>query len=307
MSQVIQSTATVIKRMDEHLRHELLKKDGAIQRDKLWENTYIKRQIDKRQAGGIFSISDHIRAMVYSMLGSGTVWDRVSSHIDEDTKQLIPIDEVFHQYDPERILQCDPEQLSNEIQKLRCASPYTAIQMQALIHTNIPKLIQFESEHGSIDAFYQEFIGHDPTLKTLVKALSAPHSDYKLAQMGEALVAEYLKNAGYDMAKPDRHIRRILGSRILGCSTHEIVPIFEAFDIVATLAKELNRPAAEVDYILWSYCANGYGAICTSKNPKCGICVAHKGVCPGRESGTIVVSACTEENKYLPRPVGLGV
>lgn len=166
--------------------------------------------------------------------------------------------------------------MSNEIQKLHCASPYTAIQMQALIHTNIPKLIQLEKEHGSIDAFYQKSINEDSTLKALVKLLSAPHSGYKLAQMGEALVAEYLKNVGYDIAKPDRHIRRILGSKILGCSAHEVVPIFEAFDIVAALAKELNRPAAEVDYILWSYCANGYGKICTSKNPKCDICVANK-------------------------------
>ena len=275
MSQTIQSTAVAIKRMDEHLRSELLKRDGAIQADKLWENTYIKRQIDKRQAGGIFSISDHIRAMMYSMLSSGIVWDRVSGYIDEATKQLTPIDEIFCQYDPERLLQCRPEQLSNEIQKLRCASPYTTIQMQALIHTNIPKLIQFGNECGSIDAFYQKIIDDDSTLKTLVKALSAPHSDHKLAQMGEALAAEYLKNVGYDIAKPDRHIRRILGNKILGCSTHEVVPIFEALDIVVALAKELDRPAAEVDYILWSYCANGYGEICTAKNPKCNICVAN--------------------------------
>ena len=40
MSQTIQSTAVAIKQMDEHLRSELLKKDGAIQADKLWENTY---------------------------------------------------------------------------------------------------------------------------------------------------------------------------------------------------------------------------------------------------------------------------
>ena len=275
MSRTIQSTAVAIKQMDEHLRSELLKKDGAIQADKLWENTYIKRQVDKRQAGGIFSTSDHIRAMVYSMLSSGIVWDRVSGHVDEATKQLTPIDEIFCQYDPERLLQCRPERLSNEIQKLRCASPYTAIQMQALIHTNIPKLIQFGNKYRSIDAFYQKIIDDDSTLKTLVKALSAPHSDHKLAQMGEALVAEYLKNVGYDIAKPDRHIRRMLGNKILGCSTHEVVPIFEALDIVAALAKELNRPAAEVDYILWSYCANGYGEICTAKNPKCAICVAN--------------------------------
>lgn len=274
-AQTIQATATAVQRMDEHLRSDLLRKDGQVQLDKLWENTYIKRQIDRRRAGGEFSTRDHIRAMVYSMLSSGIVWDRVSAHIDKTTKQLTPIDEIFFQYDPERLLQCDPEGLTEEIKKLHCASQYTRKQVEALIHTNIPKLLQLEQQHGSVDTFYQKYVSDDSTLKTLVKALSAENSDCKQAQMGEALVAEYLKNVGYDIAKPDRHIRRILGSKALGCSTHETVPIFEAFDIVAALAKEMNRPAAEVDYILWSYCAKGYGEICTAKNPKCDICVAN--------------------------------
>lgn len=273
-AQTIRATATAVQRMDEHLRNDLLWKDGQAQLDKLWENTYIKRQIDRRRAGGEFSTIDHIRAMVYSMLSSGIVWDRVSLHIDKATKQLAPIDEIFFQYDPKRLLQCDPERLTEEIKKLHCASQYTRKQMEALIHTNIPKLVQLEKQYGSIDTFYQKYTIEDSTLKTLVKALSSENSDCKLAQMGEALVAEYLKNVGYDIAKPDRHIRRILGSKALGCSTHETVPIFEAFDIVAALAKEMNRPAAEVDYILWAYCAKGYGEICTTKNPKCGLCVA---------------------------------
>lgn len=273
--QKIQATATAVQQMDEHLRNDLLWKDGQAQSDKLWENTYIKRQIDRRQGGGEFSTSDHIRAMVYSMLSSGIVWDRVSPHIDMATKQLAPIDEIFLQYNPERLLQCDPERLSGEVKRLHCASQYTKKQMEALIHTNIPKLVQLEKQYGSVDAFYQKYTVEDPTLKTLVKALSSENSNYKLAQMGEALVAEYLKNVGYDIAKPDRHIRRILGSTALGCSTHEVVPIFETFDIVASLAQEMNRPVAEVDYILWAYCAKGYGEICTIKNPKCDICVAN--------------------------------
>lgn len=274
MSYTIQSTAAAVQRMDEHLRNDLLKKEGQIQSGKLWENTYIKCQIDKRQAGGVFSTRDHIRAMVYSMLSSGVVWDRVSGLVDETTKQLAPMDEAFYQYDPERILACTPEYLSGKVKELRCAGQYTAKQMEALIQVNIPKLIQMEQAYGSIDTFYQESIARDATLKDLVKLLSSSNSNHKLAQMGEPLTAEYLKNDGYDIAKPDRHICRILGSEVLGCSDHETVPIFDALDIVAAIAREVNRSVAEVDHILWSYCANGYGEICTAKNPKCNICAA---------------------------------
>ena len=80
-------------------------------------------------------------------------------------------------------------------------------------------------------------------------------------KFGEALITEYLKNVGYDIAKPDRHIRRILGRNILDCSEHENAPAYEAIDIVAAIARQLNRPAAEVDYILWAYCAKNYGEI----------------------------------------------
>lgn len=217
--------------------------------------------------------------MVYSMLSSGISWERVESGIDITTGKIIPIDEVFHQYDPEYILQCSPEQISDEIKEIHCASQCTLKQMHALINTNIPKLIKLEKEYGSIDDFYSNIVNDDNSKKTLVLVLSDKHSIYKFEQMGEALVAEYLKNVGYDIAKPDRHIRRILGSEILGCSKCKTVPVYEAFDIVAEIAQKMNRPVAEVDYILWSYCAKGYGEICTKNNPKCDKCVAKKISC----------------------------
>lgn len=146
--------------------------------------------------------------------------------------------------------------------------------MTALVTVNIPKLCALEAQYGSVDTYYQTFIREDSTLKKLVKALSDYQSQDKLAQMDVALVAEYLRNVGYDVAKPDRHICRILGNSRLACSSHETVPVYQAMDIVAKLAGELGKPTAEVDYILWSYCAKGYGEICIKNNPKCDICAA---------------------------------
>ena len=271
----IKAVAPFVELMDKQLRNELLFKNGILQEKKLWKNTYIKHQIGRRNRGECFTINDHIRAMVYSMLSSGIVWERVESGIDIPTGKIIPIDDIFHQYDVDYLLQSSPEQLKTEIEKLHCGSPYTMNQMSALVNTNISKLQNIEKQYGSIDTYYQKFIDKDSSLKSLVKQLSDPQSKDKLSQMAEALVAEYLKNVGYSIAKPDRHIRRILGIKILACSEYEEVPVYEAFDIVANIANELNKSVAEVDYILWSYCANGYGEICKSKNPKCNKCVAN--------------------------------
>lgn len=78
------------------------------------------------------------------------------------------------------------------------------------------------------------------------------------------------------MAKPDRHICRILGKDYLNLSENQPAKTKEAFKIVSELAGDLDKPIAEVDYILWSYCANGFGQICTKKKDKCIECVAKK-------------------------------
>lgn len=268
--------AEVIHQMDIHLRKDLLIKDGIFQDKKLWENTYIKKQIDRRINNEMFTIENHIQAMVYSMLSAGITWQRIESGIDITTGRIKPIDEIFFNYNPDVLLNCNPEKLKNELKNIHCASQYTLKQMKALINVNINKLIEIEKHYGSIDDFYQQYIHKDKTLKTLVQVLSDMQSKNKFMQMGEALTSEYLRNVGYDIPKPDRHIRRILGSNHLGCSANEIVPGFEVFDIVSELADKMKKSVAEVDYILWSYCANGYGEICTINKPKCELCVANK-------------------------------
>lgn len=278
MNEKIQAVSAGLSDMD-----EFLKGDCRLPAVKLWENTHIKHQIERRRVEDTFTITDHIRAMVYSMLSAGISWKRMDGKVDISTGRILPIDEVFRQYDPQLLLQCTPEQLRDEIKNLHCASQYTFKQMTALLKINIPKLLLFEREHGSIDLYYQRFINGNTGIIALVKALSMPKSKDKMAQMGEALVAEYLRNVGYDIAKPDRHIRRILGSEYLGCSKHKYVPVYEAFSIVDEIAKESGLPAAQVDYILWSYCAKGYGNVCTVRNPHCGICVVSKSCINGKE------------------------
>lgn len=228
---------------------------------KLWEHIHIKYQIDNREQGYSFSLSDHIRAMVYAMISSGIAWERVEPGICIATGRILPLDNLFHQYDINYLLECSPDDLAEGIQELGYASRYTKVQMKALLETNIGKLQRWEKDCGSIDAYYHQFVEKDPSLKMLVHRLADSSSEDKMAQLGIALAAEYLRNVGYDLAKPDRHLKRILGSKGLGCSEREEVPDNEVFDIVSELAAGMGKKKAEVDYILWSACAKGYGEI----------------------------------------------
>lgn len=268
--------ANVIAAMDLHLRKSLLIQDGEIQIKKLWENTFIKHQIDRRNVGDKFYIQDHIRAMVYSMISSGAPWKRVEENLDPVTGKITKLDNAFQNYDLEFLQNQSPDQLIRLIAGCQFQSIYTKAQMKAL-KVNISKFLKWETTYGSIDAYYQTIIEKDGFL-VLLKAISAYGSAAKLTQLGPALAAEYLRNVGYDMPKPDRHITRILGSTCLGLSEKKNAGVEETFAIVSGMAKQLGKPIAEVDYILWSYCAKEYGEICTKKNPKCALCVA-KSIC----------------------------
>lgn len=271
----METVANAVLLMDKQLREELFIRDGKIQTKKLWENTYIKKQLDKRRDGGDFTVSDHIRGMVYSMLTSGAAWNRLEPHIDTATGQIPVIDDIFYQYDVNALLNAAPAVLVGRVKEHRLGTQYLTNQISALIGVNIGKLLAIEKEYGSVDHFYQSLADKNDNLKTLIRELSAPGKPYKLTQLGEALTAEYLKNVGYDIGKPDRHICRILGSEYLGCSKRKELSPYEAIDIIADIAKSLNKPAAEVDYVLWAYCANGFGEVCTKSKPKCmELCIA---------------------------------
>ncbi len=255
---------------------------GLLTGKKKWEHTYIKKQIDKRESDGIFTLQDHIRAMVYSMLTSGAKWDRMEPSIDIETGKIGLIDEIFLHYDVKALSDISPDELADKIKQNKLGTQYIDNQVKALINVNIPKLLSIEEEYGSIDGFYQTYIKKDPSMKLLLRTLSSGTSPHKYAQMDIALNAEYLRNVGYDIAKPDRHICRILSRDYLDCSEFEDITKnetsrkYESVDIVAAIAEKTGKHIAEVDYIMWSFCADGYGQICTVRNPKCNLCSSNK-------------------------------
>lgn len=270
MNEITQEKADLVFAMENQLKNDVLKDTPH----KLWNNNYIKKQIERRNKGKTFPLKDHIRAMVYSMLSSGSSWNRISKNTDPDSKCIISADKIFCDYDTEQLLSYTSEQLKDAVKDIGCGTLSTRKQMEALLSTNIPKLSNLEQEYGTVDTYYQKFIELDSSLKTLVTTLSSLESKDKLAQMDIALVCEYLRNIGYDIPKPDRHICRILGSDYLAFSSEQTVPPFEVFDIIVKLAEMTGKCNAEIDYILWSYCADGYGEICKKGREKCAECVA---------------------------------
>ena len=145
-----------------------------------------------------------------------------------------------------------------ELEKFTLGTVTIGTQMKALVFDNIPKLLKFEKEYGSIDNYYNTFVEKDTSLKSLVSNLADGKSEDKMTQMAVSLVAEYLRNVGYDIANPNAYMKNVLGCNGLGFSERKEVPDYEVFDIISETAKLIGKRPAEVDYILWLACSENF-------------------------------------------------
>ena len=230
--------------------------------NKLGYTTALTQEIVQRRDGKSYTIEDHIKALVYSMLTNQTKWYRVEPHLPE-------IDLLFFQYNPDKLLAADPVDLCNGLYRIKCGNMSTKAQMEAL-GENIRVLLLIEKEYGSIDSF----ITSKPT-ETIVKLLSDRSSPYKLRMLGEALVWEYLRNVGIDGAKPDTHLRRFLGADRMGTGEHSPASVSEVNAQVAILSEQSGMAKVEIDNLIWSFCADGFGEVCTIE-PHCYKCPVRK-------------------------------
>lgn len=213
--------------------------------------------IRQRAEGKKFSMSEHIRGLIYSLLSNNRPWEPIERNIEL-------IDEIFFYYDKDKILETSPDYFIERLLSIKCGNRNIKNQMNAL-HDNIHQFEKIEKEFGTIDYFVTSGTAIE------IADLLANNLKYKLRTVGLALAMEYLRNVGIDAIKPDVHICRILGKERLGYSQMEIANEKEAVNIIDKMAKESGYLSSQIDAILWMFCSDGNGMICT-KHPHCEIC-----------------------------------
>ncbi|NLD05059.1 MAG: hypothetical protein GX672_04045 [Synergistaceae bacterium] len=232
------------------------------EKKKLYESPIVK-SIEERKSGRKFLLCDHLRGYIYAQLSNNRPWEPLEPHLSE-------IDEIFCNYDLNEIINkinsVGYEFFVRKITGIKCGNRGINAQMQAL-KRNITVFTDLIDRYGSLD----EFVTSRPVLE-IIKMLSDLESPYKLRTMGIPLTSEYLRNVGIDCPKPDVHLCRIFGNKRLGASLQENSTPTEVFQIIASISERTGYSQAMIDNIIWSYCAEGYGAICTSK-PHCCVCV----------------------------------
>jgi len=211
------------------------------------EITDINRILKTLENKNSLGLNDHVKAMVLSLLSNMRDWKPIEEN-------LSLLETIFCGYDAEKLSEKSGEILVEEVKRKKCGNLKINSQMTHL-KENIAILKTLSQKTGGIDSFYASTDKYE-----LVAMLCDMNSEYKLHEMGVALVCEYLKGVGIPLVKPDRHVCRIIGR--LGFS--ETIPAgeIETLRICDEIANALNMSHAQVDTILWQY----------GVKEKCGIC-----------------------------------
>lgn len=218
----------------------------------------ILEAVEARKNGKVFSFKEHLKGFIYAQLSALVSWKRI-----KDNQQELNI--VFCGFEKDKLKEKAPEELIDEIRVLKCYSPYTTKNQINSLKANIETFEKIEQEYSSLD----KFITHS-TPSNIIKLLADSNSTYKLKYAGVAIICEYVRNVGIDVIKPDVHIKRIAAADRLNLVTAKSdYKIIEEF---RKLSNEIGMSQVKMDYLLWNYCAKGYGKICTA-TPKCDECI----------------------------------
>lgn len=130
--------------------------------------------------------------------------------------------------------------------------------------SNAKRVCDIVSDHGS----FGEYLCSFDSVKRLAKDLSS-----RFSYLGPVTTEDFLRNIGFDTAKPDRHLQRWLGRMgIIDSSASSDEVINMLYDIAE--AADMSR--AHVDSAIYLFCADrsdvlAEGGICGAE-PKCERC-----------------------------------
>lgn len=228
--------------------------------------------IARRRGGGRFSNEEVFEALVLAILSNQTDWRPIQRVRPE-------LSERFDGFDIQAYAEKKDDELDGLVAwfKERKAGSQTRPNDLKRLRETAKKLRQFTS--SGLDAFFQSCIeASGGKAESAVFALGGVPR-WKLPGFGPALSAEALRNLGYDIAKPDRHVLRAVGQWDFvefrcwpdRSGTNAPQPskdeLLLAMGAVSDFAKAINKTTTFTDSVIWTACAKG-GAWLTNKELK---------------------------------------
>lgn len=158
--------------------------------------------VERRRAGGRWSDDEVFEALLRSILSSATDWSKVERVLPE-------LRSLFCDFSLARYAAVPVETIGSRFVSWftdRRAGSMTLRSGLLALRRSAERLATWSQANGSAESYFIQLMddaGSDPKLAAL--SLGTP-GEYKLPGLGIPLAAEALKNLGFDLAKPDRHV-----------------------------------------------------------------------------------------------------
>ena len=164
--------------------------------------------IKKRIAGKTWNDNEVFEGLLMAVLSSGIDWSKIE-------KIRTELEDMFFGFSLEEYAALPETKIANYIvpwfKERKADSPYLQRNLVNLIRA-AQKLVEYSKTHGAAERYFTSLMhqcDNDP--KQVALRIGLPNK-YKLPSLGVPVAAEALKNLGFDVAKPDRHILRAMGS-----------------------------------------------------------------------------------------------
>ncbi len=223
--------------------------------------------VKDRSRGRVWSDDQLFEAILLAVLSSNTVWSKVE-HVQADLSKL------FDNFSLETYASHSDTEIDNRFVPWFKGRKAGSVSLRGGL-VNLARaariLLRYSKCHGAADDYFTSLMhqcADDP--KQAAMRLGG-QGEYKLPSLGVALAAEALKNLGFDVAKPDRHMMRAMGSFGLvrfnrwihapgGRGSPESPSgkeLLEVMTVAERVAEAAERSVVFVDNAIWLLCAKG--------------------------------------------------
>ena len=220
--------------------------------------------VEARAAGREWSDAATFRGLLLAVLSNNTDWSKIE-RIQGDLEQL------FFGFDPTLYAELPACEIGERILPWFLDRRAGSVNLKRDL-VNLIDTARLLSEHsrvyGTAESYFTALVRRvDGDPKQAALRLGLPGKD-KLPAFGVALAAEALKNLGFDVAKPDRHIKRAVASFGLvpfgewpgrdgraAPSLSSRTLYLAVMEAVQDIAAAAGRPVVMIDNAIWMLCA----------------------------------------------------
>lgn len=220
--------------------------------------------VEAREKGHCFSDNEIFEGIVKAILSNSTDWSKMERILPE-------LYDLFHDFDLNYYSTLKDHQINDIFIPWflkRSAGSMTMKRSLIDLITTARKLFEFSQRTGSLEKYFSfllKMTGNDAM--NLVCAIGSPNSKHKLPALGIPIAAEAMKNIGFDVAKPDRHVNRAVGCFKLirfsswsdRSATKPPIPkeneLIEVMKVVASFASSVGVRVSFLDNAIWLLCA----------------------------------------------------